>query len=119
MQKKLTDGGLLTQLQQGAAIYDKNVIDLMKNKVILDVYEYQKMIRESEKYSLQYKNLTSIVEQQLREQYDYEIRSLKNTIEQLKSDKNKYEDKYYQLRDKISKYKRTNWLKRNINMLDI
>lgn len=124
---------VLSNLQQGYAKYDKNIVDLMKNKVILDVKDYEKMIRVDTQYAVEYKKLQEKVEAEYKAKYEEIERGYRRQIEDIERENrkrveylkkdlrdceennNRLRDKYTKLLQQTEKYRKTSWWKRHFS----
>lgn len=100
-------------IAQGQIKYDKNIVDLMKNKVILDIREYERLIRNDEKYNLQYDSLRKEIRAEFQRSYENEIRDLKNRVTEEEKRYSQLLDIYKKLNNKVKEYEKTGWWKRH------
>lgn len=108
-----TCDGLLAQLTQANMKYDKNIVDLMKDKIILDVRTYEQMIRNDERYSLEYKRLRDQIEEEYKSKYAEKERKYEDEMREWKRLYNDEYSRYCSLLDQTKKYRQTSWWKRN------
>jgi len=111
--QNLIDCTLYNQLAQGAVKYDKNIVDLMKDKVILDVKVYEEMIRRDARYSLSYNKLHEEIHDAFEREYESTIRSLRDELHNSTRDYLELERKYRKLKEETEEYRKTNWWKRH------
>lgn len=104
----------IDKISQGQINYDKNIVDLMKDKVILDIKEYEKLIKHEITYTLQYNSLYKEIEAEFERKYEGIIRDHKNRLDNMRKDRDNISDKYDDLLEATLKYRRTNWWKRNL-----